>query len=213
MKQKEKIRILLVEDHPLYRVGLRMALSYSGLACELKAEAENVQQAEEYLSQHPDEVDLILLDYFLPDGTGHDVLKAAKRICPGVKVLLVSGEDDNPELPSLMEDGLNGFVSKDITPQGLSMVISSIFQGKDFFEKETMGSQQGGKSTSKAEALSPREIEIIRLCALGKSAKQIADELFISARTVESHKEKIFNKIGCDSTTEMVNYAFLNGLV
>ena len=211
MKQKEKIKILLVEDHPLYRVGLRMALSYSGLACELKAEAENVQQAVEYLEQHPNEVDLILLDYFLPDGTGHDVLKAAKRICPDVKVLLVSGEDDNPDLPSLMEDGLNGFVSKDITPQGLSMVILSIFQGKDYFDKDIMSAQQSGKPS--VEAFSPREIEIIRLCALGKSARQIADELFISARTVESHKEKIFNKIGCDSTTEMVNYAFLNGLV
>ena len=209
MIQKAKIRILLVEDHPLYRVGLRMALSYSGLECELKAEAENVKQAEEFLQQHPDEVDLILLDYFLPDGTGHDVLKVAKKICPEVKVLLVSGEDENPELPSLMEDGLNGFVSKDITPQGLSMVISSIFQGKDFFDK----AQSGGKLAPKIEAFSSREIEIIRLCALGKSAKQIADELFISARTVESHKEKIFNKIGCDSTTEMVNYAFLNGLV
>lgn len=213
MTQSKRIRILLVEDHPLYRVGLRMALSYSGLDCELKSEAENVKQAEEYLKQHPNEVDLILLDYFLPDGTGHDVLKSAKRICPDVKVLLVSGEDDNPELHSLMEDGLNGFVSKDITPQGLSMVILSVFQGIDYFDKEKTNVQQGGKASSKIEAFTQREIEIIRLCALGKSAKQIADELFISARTVESHKEKIFNKIGCDSTTEMVNYAFLNGLV
>ena len=213
MKQKAKIRILLVEDHPLYRVGLRMALSYSGLECELKSEAENVEQAVAYLEQHPNEVDLILLDYFLPDGTGHDVLKAAKRIRPDMKVLLVSGEDDNPDLPSLMADGLNGFVSKDITPQGLSVVILSIFQGKDFFDKEKMNAQQGGNMAPKIEAFSQREIEIIRLCALGKTSKQIADELFISARTVESHKEKIFNKIGCDSTTEMVNYAFLNGLV
>lgn len=208
MTHTPKIGILMVEDHPLYRVGLRMALSYSGLDCVLKAEAENVAQALDYLHQHSDEVDLILLDYFLPDGTGMDVLKEAKRMFPDIKVLLVSGEDNNPELDAMIQAGLNGFVSKDVTPQGLATVITSIFEGKDFF-----GHASEEAAAQKSESLTQRELDIIRLCALGKTSKEIADELFISARTVESHKNKIFNKLGCDSTTEMVNYAFLNGLV
>ena len=208
MTHTPKIGILMVEDHPLYRVGLRMALSYSGLDCVLKAEAENVAQALDYLHQHSDEVDLILLDYFLPDGTGMDVLKEAKRMFPDIKVLLVSGEDNNPELDAMIQAGLNGFVSKDVTPQGLATVITSIFVGKDFF-----GHASEEAAAQKSESLTQRELDIIRLCALGKTSKEIADELFISARTVESHKNKIFNKLGCDSTTEMVNYAFLNGLV
>ena len=207
MTHNPKIGILMVEDHPLYRVGLRMALSYSGLDCVLKAEAENVAQALDYLHQHSDEVDLILLDYFLPDGTGMDVLKEAKRMFPDIKVLLVSGEDNNPELDAMINAGLNGFVSKDVTPQGLATVITSIFEGKDFF------GHASEETAQKSESLTQRELDIIRLCALGKTSKEIADELFISARTVESHKNKIFNKLGCDSTTEMVNYAFLNGLV
>ena len=207
MTHNPKIGILMVEDHPLYRVGLRMALSYSGLDCVLKAEAENVAQALDYLHQHSDEVDLILLDYFLPDGTGMDVLKEAKRMFPDIKVLLVSGEDNNPELDAMINAGLNGFVSKDVTPQGLATVITSIFEGKDFF------GHASEEVAQKSESLTQRELDIIRLCALGKTSKEIADELFISARTVESHKNKIFNKLGCDSTTEMVNYAFLNGLV
>ena len=211
--QKGKIRILWVEDHPLYRVGLHMALSYSGLDCVLKSKAENVAQALDYLQQHSDEIDLILLDYFLPDGTGMDVLKMAKQSFPKIKVLLVSGEDNNPKLDAMIQAGLNGFVSKDVTPQGLATVISSIFDGKDYFGPDSENLHSDGTTFSKSESLTQRELDIIRLCALGKTSKEIADELFISARTVESHKNKIFNKIGCDSTTEMVNYAFLNGLV
>ena len=212
MIQKDKIKILLVEDHPLYRVGLHMALSYSGLACVLKSEAENVAQALDFLQHHSDEVDLILLDYFLPDGTGMDVLKVAKQRFPRIKVLLVSGEDNNPELDAMIHEGLNGFVSKDVTPQGLATVISSIFEGKDYFGQDSEPILSDVTAT-KNDNLTQRELDIIRLCALGKTSKEIADELFISARTVESHKNKIFNKLGCDSTTEMVNYAFLNGLV
>ena len=211
MIQKDKIRILLVEDHPLYRVGLHMALSYSGLACVLKSEAENVAQALDFLQHHSDEVDLILLDYFLPDGTGMDVLKVAKQRFPRIKVLLVSGEDNNPELDAMIHEGLNGFVSKDVTPQGLATVITSVFAGKDYFGHDS--EELSLEGAQKSESLTQRELDIIRLCALGKTSKEIADELFISARTVESHKNKIFNKLGCDSTTEMVNYAFLNGLV
>ena len=212
MAHKHNIGILLVEDHPLYRVGLRMALSYSGLDCVLKAEAENVSQALDYLHEYHQEVELILLDYFLPDGTGMDVLKEAKRLFPEIKVLLVSGEDNNPELDAMIRAGLNGFVSKDVTPQGLATVITSIFEGKDYFGHDS-DSLSEEMSTAKGETLTQRELDIIRLCALGKTSKEIADELFISARTVESHKNKIFNKLGCNSTTEMVNYAFLNGLV
>lgn len=208
MKQNKKIRILLVEDHPLYRVGLRMALSYSGLDCVVKGEAENVSQAVTFIKDHPDEIDLILLDYYLPDGTGLAVLTTSKTKCPKVKVLLVTGEDENPNMPQLMEAGLNGFTSKDVTPRGLATIIRSVFRDENIFNKESPVEED-----PLVDPLTEREMEIIRLCALGKSSKQIAEELFISDRTVEGHKRKAFQKIGCNTTTEMVNYAFLNGLL
>ena len=208
MKQSKKIRILMVEDHPLYRVGLRMALSYSGLDCAVVGEAENVSQAVTFIRNHSDEIDLILLDYYLTDGTGMDVLKTSKQACPQVKVLLVTGEEENPDMPQLLEAGLNGFITKDVTPQGLATTIRSIFRGEDVFNKESHAEED-----PLVDPLTEREMEIIRLCALGKSSKQIAEELYISDRTVEGHKRKVFQKIGCNTTTEMVNYAFLNGLL
>lgn len=210
MKQSKKIRILMVEDHPLYRVGLRMALSYSGLDCVIVGEAENASQAVAFILSHFGEIDLILLDYYLPDGTGMDVLTTSKQTCPKVKVLLVTGEDENPNMPQMMEAGLNGFTTKDVTPQGLATAIRSIFRGEDMFDKESLAEEE---EDPLVDPLTEREMEIIRLCALGKSSKQIADELNISDRTVEGHKRRVFQKIGCNTTTEMVNYAFLNGLV
>ena len=210
MKQSKKIRILMVEDHPLYRVGLRMALSYSGLDCAVVGEAENVSQAVTFIRDHPNDIDLILLDYYLTDGTGMDVLKTSKQVCPQVKVLLVTGEEENPNMPKLREAGLDGFTTKDVTPQGLATTIRSIFRGEDVFNKESLTEEE---EDPLVDPLTEREMEIIRLCALGKSSKQIAEELFISDRTVEGHKRKAFQKIGCNTTTEMVNYAFLNWLV
>ena len=187
MKQSKKIRILMVEDHPLYRVGLRMALSYAGLDCAVVGEAENVSQAVTFIRDHPNDIDLILLDYYLSDGTGMDVLKTSKQVCPQVKVLLVTGEEENPNMPKLREAGLNGFTTKDVTPQGLATTIRSIFRGEDVFDKESLAEEE---EDPLVDPLTEREIEIIRLCALGKSSKQIAEELFISDRTVEGHKRK-----------------------
>lgn len=207
------IRVLIVEDHPLYRVGLRMALSFSSINNIIKAETENVAQTIDYLRRYSYEIDLILLDYYLPDGTGMDILSFTKKLYPNIKVLLISGEENNSELNAMIAAGLNGFISKDVTPQGLATVISSIFQGKDFFSASPESINSNDEFDAKSKTLTKRELDIIRLCALGKSSKEIANDLCISARTVESHKDNIFNKLDCNSTTEMVNYAFVNGLV
>lgn len=79
MDNNKKIRVLLVEDHPLYRVGIRMLLEYSGLDCIVEAETENVEKTLAFLEQHGSDIDLILLDFYLPDGSGCDVIEAKKR--------------------------------------------------------------------------------------------------------------------------------------
>jgi len=182
--------------------------------CQLIGEAENVAQAVAFLEKHGSEIDLILLDYMLPDGTGLDVIEAAKRICPDVKIVILSGEAGGAAVKQLMDKGINGYMDKSIQPEELSEVLTTVMQGNTYEGHETMHLQGDLKADMDTLAtLTRREMEIITLCASGLSAKQIAEELSITPHTVENHKDNIFNKIGVKSTSELILYAFRVGLI
>ena len=199
MSEQRNIRILLVEDQPLCRLGVRMSLTNSGFGCVLESEAEDVRQAVSFLEEHGTDIDLILLDYALPDGTGKDVIDAVKRLGLDVKIVMLSGEAGGATVKQLMDSGINGFMSKDIRPDEIGAVLASVMQGHDFTNVNTMRLQQDVKSDMEIlDTLTRREMDIISLCAAGKSAKQIAEELNISTHTVENHKDNIFSTIGVD---------------
>ena len=212
--QKGKIRILLVEDHPLYRVGLHMALSYSGLDCVLKSEAENVAQALDYLQQHSDEIDLILLDYVLPDGTGMDVIQTAKRLGLLAKIVVFSGEAGGAILKQLMEAGVNGFMSKSISSEEIAVVINSVMQGCDYTDEGLLCVEDDLKDDYETmKNLTRREMELITLCATGLNTKQLAEEMNVTPHSIENMKSTVFAKVGVKSTNELILYAFRVGLI
>ena len=202
----------MVEDHPLYRIGLRMALSYGDGRFVILKEAENVKTAKDFIWQHASEIDLVLLDYYLPDGTGLDVIRQIKQYCPEAKILVISAESNIPDTSILMEAGINGFISKDIASLELPLIINSVVRGHDYFDSGLM-QQINQPINSPEDELTQREIDIVRLSARGLSAKQVADKLNISPRTVEKHKDRIFNKLCINTTVELTNYAIRNGLV
>ena len=193
-----------MEDHPIYRLGIRLSINHSDLSCVIVAEVENVKAAQAFLEQHSDDVDLILLDYFLPDGTGVDVIRYARAIGSKVKIILLSGDINNTEVVAHTYGYVDDYCGKDIDTDTLRTKLYAMF-GIDDEEKQY-------RISIKAE-LSPREIEIIQLCANGLSAQEIADRLGLSRRTVEVHKSHIFEKLDLKNTADMVKYAYDAGLV
>ena len=169
------------------------------------AQAANVKQAIDWLEVHPEGIDLALLDYFLPDGNAIDVLNMLKRMCPKAKVLVITGEVERPEVRKAVEGRVDGLISKDVQSVELLKTVASIMND---------GTHSGNWSESKKNnGLTRRETEIVRYSTQGKNTREIAEALGISPRTVESHKDSIYSKLGINTNAELIKYAVLNGLL
>lgn len=207
------INILLVEDQILTRMGMGLALNKSN-GCRIVAEAESVQEAKQQLKQNPD-IDVVLLDLMLPDGNGSEVVQFLKNRGSSTRVLVISAETNQENIMSLVEMGIDGFISKYADIPTLVDAIRSVHNGIEYFGKD-ISEIIHAVSTAKAPAedmFTERELEIVRLCAKGMSVKQIAEALNISTRTVETHKNNIFKKMGFKSTIEVMNWVFEHGIV
>ena len=208
------IRILIVEDQPICRLGIRMTLTNSGISHKVLAEAETVSQTVDFLENSGNDIDLILLDYMLPDGTGMEVIEAVRRLHLNPKIVILSGEAGGAVVKQLMDAGVNGYMDKNIRPEELEKVLTTVMNGNDYTEKATMHLQGEIKADMDIlSTLTRREMEIITLCASGMSAKQIADELCITQHSVENHKDSIFKKLHIQSTSELILFAFKVGLI
>lgn len=204
----------MVEDQPVCRLGIRMTLGSSSIKHQMVGECENTSQAIEFLEKEGKGVDLILLDYMLPDGTGMDVIQAVKRLGLTAKIIIFSGEAGGAILKQLMEAGVNGFMSKSVTPEEIAVVINSVMQGKDCTGEGLMRIEEDLKDDYETmKTLTRREMELITLCASGLNTKQLADEMNVTPHSIENMKSTIFTKVGVKSTNELILYAFKVGLV
>ena len=211
---QNRINILIVEDQPICRLGIRMTLAKSDLGYELIGEATNVGEALNLLEQLGSQTDLILLDYMLPDGTGMDVIQAVKRMGLEAKIVVFSGEAGGATIHQLMEAGVNGFMSKSVTPEEIAVVISSVMQGHDYTGEGLMRVEADLKDDYETlKSLTHREMELVTLCATGLNTKQLAEEMNVTPHSIENMKSVVFAKVGVKSTTELILYAFRVGLI
>ena len=205
-------RVVLVDDHGLFRSGVRAEL---GRQVELVGEADDVQPAIDLIgSVQPD---VVLLDVHLPGGGGQAVVQAIKPLYPEVRFLALSASDAPEDVIAVIRAGARGYVTKTISTAELADAIRRVAAGDAVFSHRLAGFVLDAFAASAADVkpsfdpeldqLTSREREVLRLIAQGYTYKEIARELYISVKTVESHVSSVLRKLQLSSRHQLTRWA------
>jgi DNA-binding NarL/FixJ family response regulator len=211
------IRVALVDDHSLFRRGMKLLLA-SHPDIEVVVDAAS---GEEFLAAISEvEVDVVFMDYDMPGLNGAQTTEQALARCPQMKVVTLSMFGDNAYYTRMMECGAKGFMLKDSEFDQVVEAVQTVYAGGTYFSESLLSSLSHSlRATSSEEgitgeeALSEREVEILLAICRGLSTQEIADELYISKRTVDKHRANILEKSGCKNTASLVVYAIKNRIV
>jgi DNA-binding NarL/FixJ family response regulator len=211
MLNKLPLRILLVDDHRIVLDGLR-SLFDKDTAFEIIAAASSAEEALEIMTkQLPD---ILLTDYRLPGLTGLELSIKVKEKYPHVKRVILSMHDEAILVKQILKEGVDGYLLKSIQQAELKMALERIMQGYPYVSPEITRLVLTDLHNETPESLlSEREQQVLNLIAKEFSNKQIADKLFISERTVETHRKNIFRKTNTTSLVGLIKYAFANNLI
>lgn len=211
-----RIRIALVDDHTLFRSGLRSLLALRE-GFEIVAD---VGSGEEFLTLvDKTEIDVVFMDISMPGIDGVETTRRALALCPTLRVITLSMYGDDHYYRLMLESGASGFVLKDSDIEEVYAAVEAVMDGDSYFSEALLGSFTRNMSrltlhdTVSEDTLSEREVEILVEVCRGLSNQEIADKLFISKRTVDKHRANILEKTGCKNTANLVVYAIKKHLV
>jgi DNA-binding NarL/FixJ family response regulator len=208
-------KIVLAEDHVLVREGIKKIIeAFPDL--KVVGEVGDAPQLLELLKSLP--VDMVILDISMPSLPGIEVTREIKQTYPIVKVLILTMHKKREYLHNAMAAGVDGYLLKEDAPKELLNAINKIRQGmlyvSPLLASDLASLYVQGHRRDEAESpvvLTPREIEIIKMIAEGKSSKEIAEILFLSFRTIQNHRTKIMRKLNLKKNTDLVRYAIRKG--
>ena len=210
------IRIALVDDHTLFRRGMKLLLG-SHPDFEVVAEAASGEEFLSLIGQvHPD---VVFMDYSMPGMNGAQTTELALEIAPELKVITLSMFGDNAYYTRMVESGAKGFLLKDSEFDVVVEAVQTVYEGGSYFSPSLLNSLSNSIKASdmvaidEQDRLSDRELEILVGICRGQSTQEIADSLYISKRTVDKHRANILEKSGCKNSASLVVYAIKNGLV
>lgn len=216
----KKVKVLIVDDHGLMRQGL-VSLLENETSVEIMDSLSSGESAVNFANEK--NPDVILMDVVMRGMSGIEATRWIKEQNPKIKIILVTSEISKDFITAGIKSGIDGYLPKDSEKETLLAAISAVMEGQRYFSPEVTAlvfedfylKEKDGKGlpTKKTKELSKREEEVLALIANGQSLKEIAETLFISIKTVETHKMHVQDKLGLSNTAQLVKYAIEHGLI
>jgi two-component system response regulator NreC len=204
------IRVLLADDHALMRRSLRLLLDGEE-GIEVIAEANDLAAVTRNVHAH--EPHVLILDLSMPDGSSIEAISRFREQAPDTQIVVMTMEENPVFAQRAFAAGAVGFVAKDLADDELPQAIRAAARGEEFVSPRTATRLDALQRSLTDDALSPREVEVLRLIALGHTSVEIARKLHLSPRTVETHRARIHGKLGLATRAELVRYALRRGLL
>lgn len=204
-------RVLLVDDHPIVRKGLRRLIeNHAGL--EVCAEAEGVRGARDAIRAH--RPDIVVVDLSLKDGDGIELVKEVHAHHPGLPLLVLSMHDESVYAERLLAAGASGYIMKQAASELFIQALEEVLAGRTYTSDavnarllhKTAAAGVGNGSTA-TDALSNRELQILEMIGRGLSSRQVAESLNLSIKTIEAHRQRIKRKLKLKTGAQLVNFA------
>ncbi|GCE21088.1 response regulator transcription factor [Dictyobacter kobayashii] len=230
---QEKIRILLADDHDLLRQGLKL-LFEAQPDMQVVGEARNGREAIEQTSEHAP--DVVIMDISMAEMDGLEACQRIRKLHPGVQVLILTMHESEEYFLQALRIGAAGYLVKKAAPTELSTAVRTLAQGGAYLypglaktlirayisthnqSYAYINSQKSGKEKNSSlghalDVLTPREVEVLKYVAEGKTNQEIADMLVISIKTVQAHRANVMDKLGLHDITHLVRFAIHHGLI
>lgn len=202
--------VLIVEDHPVVVEGLKKLLLESGLA-QTCLTASTGKECQSYLKNFSP--DIILLDINLPDTSGIDLCKTIKSEFPKMNILAISSFSQRSYIIRMLDNGAGGYVLKNSSEDEIIHAIKDVSKGIPHLSFEVNEILKPSKTSENAPMLSRRETEVLQLIADGFTNQEIADKIFISPLTVDSHRKNLLMKLNARNTAALIKIAINKGLI
>jgi two-component system, NarL family, response regulator NreC len=208
--QDVPIRVVLAEDHALLRRSLRLLLD-GEQDVEVVAESDDVAAVTRDVQRH--EPHVLVLDLKMPGGSSLEAIGHMRELAPDTQVVVMTMELSPVFAQRAFAAGALGFVAKDLADDELSQAVRAAARGEEFVSPRVAARLDALHRSLTGDALTPREVEVLRLIALGHTSVEIARKLHLSPRTIETHRANIHRKLALATRAELVRYALRRGLL